>query len=239
MKKSVLIVDIEWDPDSPMESPSVLQLAAVKINHNNDEGDTFFSFIKPRFEIPDISKILTIMPITSGDIFSGKDITIVLSEFIKWCGPECSFVLWGSYNLNIFSRIMEEYITVNQDHTIDLQQVYSILSDSNYLNLEKACINSGIKVFYPLHHSRNDARSLTELYKTLAQKYDLEDVIQRHLNDKAERRSEKRKEKRKQQSQKKVMHLYQYILDLCSGVVHQKRCPTLQAGLPQSKDLIR
>lgn len=237
MEKSVFIVDIEWDPDSPLESPSVLQIAAVKINNNNDQVDSFFSFIKPRSELSDISKVLTIMPITSVDIFSSKDIDIVLSEFFQWCGSECSFVIWGSYNFLLFDRIMEVYFPVSHK-TLDLQRVYEIISKMNPVNLEKASISEGVKIFYPLHNALNDAYTLTELYKTLNSRYDFDALIAQYDIEKAEKRREKRRAKRKRQAQRRAMSTtlsYQYFIDMETGKFHKKGCIGLRYALSQLK----
>lgn len=235
MSKKIIIVDIEWNNNGPIDSPPLLQLGAVKIGRCEQVLDSFFSFIKPSNEISDLADILRIMPFTSEALLSGKDISDVLCEFSHWCGSVCSFVLWGSYNCRVFSNISSGYFPIDRFNTLDLQLVCSIISGTAPVSLDNACICSETKVYYPLHNALKDAQTLTELYKTLNVNYDLEDIMQQFLINKKERIREKRRAKRKRQSQKKAMIAYQYILDLGSGAVHKKGCPVLQNILSQLK----
>lgn len=86
MSRDIIIIDIEWDHSSPLESPSVLQLGAVKLNGNMQLADSYFSYIKPNNEISDMAKIFDFMPISADNIIGGKDSSTALGEFAEWCG---------------------------------------------------------------------------------------------------------------------------------------------------------
>jgi DNA polymerase III epsilon subunit-like protein len=235
MSKNIAIVDIEW-ADGTI-TPSILQFAAIKLNGQEEIIDSFFTFIKPSVEISDFKDILSIMPITSDDLLSGKDLSDVLPEFLDWCRSDWTPVLWGSYNTQVFERIMEGSLQI-EHKTLDLQRVYEIISKANPVNLEKASISEGVKIFYPLHNALNDAYTLTDLYKTLNSRYDFDALIAQYEIEKAEKRREKRRAKRKRQAQIRAMSTalsYQYFIDMETGKIHKKGCTSLQETVPQLK----
>ena len=236
MGPDVVCVDLEWNPDGSLESPSVLQLAAVKI-YNKQISDSFFAFIRPG-DISDVGKILSFMPITETDLLNGREFSDALSEFSCWCGADCSFVLWGSYNILVFKNIAEGYLQIEESDTLDLQQVYMMISGTNAVSLEKASIACGITILYPLHNALNDAYTLSNLYRALNGTFDFDTVIKQFMLAKAERKREKRRARRKRQAFRistSASSQYQFFADKDSGMIHHKGCPCLRDNDSQLK----
>lgn len=231
MEENLIIIDVEWDPNGSFESPSVLQLAAVKLNDCMQSIDSFFSFIKPNNEIPDMSKIINFMPITEENIITGKDPSTVLKEFSDWCGNNYLIVIWGSFNLQVFKAFVKGYIQVDQSNVLDLQQIFMIISGKSAMNLEKACIDFGSKITYPLHNSLNDAFTLAELYRKLQPEYDFNSLVLQYSMAKAEKKQLKSQSKRKRQSQKifaEIDSSYSFFISEDSNVIHHWNCSCLK-----------
>lgn len=87
-----------------------------------------------------------------------------------------------------------------------------IISEKSAMNLEKACIDAGSKITYPLHNSANDALTLTELYRKLQLEYDFNSLVLKHETIKAEKDRLKRIAKGNVKPKRDLLKLIYHII---------------------------
>jgi DNA polymerase III epsilon subunit-like protein len=230
--ENYITVDIEWEPES--NGSMILQLGATKLENNVVTG-TFFSFIKPDGEIPNVER-LDFMPVEMDDILNGENQDSVLQRFKGWCGENPSFIIWGSYNLVVFKSFLSEYLPISHNNTMDLQLTYSIYLKTDVMSIEKACRLLGIETILPAwHNSLYDCEQLAKLYQYIRDKCNLEAMMEQYSLEREARRREKRRKKRaklKKQSRavhkiKDIKHHCQYFIISETGMLHKNGCGEL------------
>ena len=119
------------------------------------------------------NNIKKILGITEKDLDNGTDFVSGVTEFLKWCGEDYTFVTWGSMDITELRRNMK-YYDVPENFSmpllyLDLQKLYSInFSDGKTrMNLKSAIDEQGIKGDEHYHSAMSDARYTAKIMKTL------------------------------------------------------------------------
>lgn len=224
-----IVVDLEWEPNSKISEPNVLQLGAVKINQDNEIIDSYYNLIKPEQSIVDMNLIVNLMPISEVQLMDGKNKNQVISDFINWCGKDVTFIIWGSTNYQVFKAFMNGNLEINKNNTIDLQTIYKMVKDEDFvISLSKACSKNMVKENYPLHHSLNDSITLAALYNKFS-KYEIELIVKQLLDEKKERIRVKRLRYRRRRVAERIIKMPHHHFFIIEGtdIIHRRNCSCL------------
>jgi inhibitor of KinA sporulation pathway (predicted exonuclease) len=112
-----IVLDLEWN-QSPVGKVGeqeglpfeILEIGAVKLDENLEYADSYQGIVRPQvyrdihFETQKILQKGLSEYLHTGRIFS-----VVVKEFLKWCGEEPLFCTWGSLDLMELQRNMKYY----------------------------------------------------------------------------------------------------------------------------------
>jgi DNA polymerase III subunit epsilon len=88
---------------------SIVSIGAIKMAKGRIElGNTFYSLVKPKSKSKMNGKSVLIHTITPTEVSGEKDIPAVLSEFIKFCGPEVLIGHFVSIDLGFINKALKQ-----------------------------------------------------------------------------------------------------------------------------------
>ena len=88
---------------------SIVSIGAIKMTDGRIElGNTFYSLVKPKSKSKMNGKSILIHTITPTEVSGEKEITAVLSEFLKFCGQEVLIGHCVSIDLGFINKAMKQ-----------------------------------------------------------------------------------------------------------------------------------
>lgn len=133
-----IVLDLEWN-QCPLGKKfeneklpfEIIEIGAVKLNDKLKEVGRFHKVIKPKVYKDIHFKTRQVINLTMKDLRQGVPFTIAAREFLKWCGKEYIFCIWGSLDITELRRNLNYY---DMDKLVDgpvkyydLQKLFSIL----------------------------------------------------------------------------------------------------------------
>ena len=130
-----IVLDLEWNqgqrPDLK-DAPTfeIIEIGAVKLDGHFHIVDSYQSLIKP--QIYDTMHKITaeLVNLNMEDLQKARKFTEVAAEFLKWCGDEYLFCIWGVQDLTEFQKNMDYYQMKHLSNGplkyYDVQKLYSL-----------------------------------------------------------------------------------------------------------------
>ncbi len=199
-----IVLDLEWNQSTdkfnkecglPFE---IVEIGAVKLNSKKEIIDSFEQIIKPQIFQTIHYMTTKIIHIDKEELDKGKPFPEVMQEFLKWCGQDRIFCIWGTLDLTELQRNMCYYgmdeLTQGPLLYYDIQKFFSITYEDGKLRraLEFAVDFLHIEKDIPFHRAYSDAYYTAKVFSVInqtkpeVQKYVSYDVFMVPKNKKEE-----------------------------------------------------
>lgn len=129
-----IVLDVEWNQGEEKKSgvPSfeIIEIGAVKLNEHFQIVDEYQSLVKP--QIYDSMHKITeeLVHLNMEDMKNARPFQVVIQEFLRWCGTDYIFCIWGVQDLSEIQKNMDYYqllsISRGPIKYYDVQKLYSI-----------------------------------------------------------------------------------------------------------------
>ena len=130
-----IVFDLEWNqsPQKQYEKKAIpfeiIEIGAVKLDENRRIIDSFQALVRPTVYKKMHSITEDIIHLSMKDLMKANGFVKVCSDFIKWCGDDSVFCIWGDLDLTELQRNMEYYkmkpIADGPLIFYDIQKLYS------------------------------------------------------------------------------------------------------------------
>lgn len=130
-----IVLDLEWNqghrPDLK-DAPTfeIIEIGAVKLDEHFHIVDTYQSLIKPQIYSTMHKITAELVNLDMQDLKDSSDFTKVAEEFLRWCGEDYLFCIWGVQDLTEFQKNMDYYhmppLSNGPLKYYDIQKLYSL-----------------------------------------------------------------------------------------------------------------
>lgn len=151
----------------------IIQIGAIKLNHNLKEIDHFNAYIKPQYNYI-IPRISNMTGITNEKVENSDDFSKVLDRFVDWVGEDFQIFAWSS---NDYRQLRDEAKYKNYNNE-NLKKIFKNWSDfqkefcnllglgkNNRISLDLALNLVGASFKGKRHNALSDSRNTIYLYK--------------------------------------------------------------------------
>lgn len=169
--KNFIVFDLEWNQSPEGKENSIehlpfeiIEIGAVKMDEHFQMVSTFHRLITPQvytqlhYKISEVTHLNLQKLEEEGDLFS-----VVIRDFVDWCGEECRFCTWGSMDLTELQRNVEYFHLKNPFekplYYYDVQKLYALWQGNirDKQSLDHAVEALGIQQSRPFHRALDDA----------------------------------------------------------------------------------
>ena len=167
-----IVIDLEWNQAMSAKSSvfnqlpihlrgEIIQIGAVKLTDDFQPGEEFQCDVRPVWFRKMHSKVKKLTGFDNARLAAGLDFTVAIENFLRWCGPDCTFMTWGYDDRGI----MEQNLIIHDldidwlGQWINLQLIYNRQTegDNNQKSLETAMEHFGIEQTRVAHDALGDA----------------------------------------------------------------------------------
>ncbi len=164
-----IVLDLEWNQSPGHIDPGcglpfeIIEIGAVKLNRFMQVVGKFSEIIKPQIYRNLHFMTSKIIHLNKEDLSSGRPFPEVMNDFLKWCGKNYRFCIWGTPDLTELQRNMCYYSMDDLSNGplpyLDIQKLFSLTYENGKLrrNLELAVDMLDIKKSHPFHRAYDDA----------------------------------------------------------------------------------
>ena len=130
-----ITLDLEWNQGSrpaPKDVPTfeIIEIGAVKLDEQFHIVDTFQSLIRPQIYNTMHKITAELVNLDMRDLEDEEEFTKVAEEFLRWCGEDYLFCIWGVQDLTEFQKNMDYYhmksLSKGPLKYYDIQKLYSL-----------------------------------------------------------------------------------------------------------------
>lgn len=178
-----IVLDLEWNQADNKHDLSgcipfeIVEIGAVKLNGRTAIKGEFEELIKPKI-YPHIHYMTSqIVHLDSEDLQNGRSFVDVMNDFLKWCGKDYIFCIWGTLDLTELQRNMCFYgmdeLSDKPLPFLDVQKLYSIAYEDGKVrrSLEYAVDELDIAKTVPFHRAQNDAYYTAKVLQRIHKEY--------------------------------------------------------------------
>jgi len=175
-----VILDLEWNQcpqgkarENPRLPFEIIEIGAIKLNESREQISSFHEVIRPLVYHKLHFRTREVIPVSPEELAHARTFTPVVRDFLKWCGPDCKFVTWGSLDLNELQRNMDYYhipnTLPNPLFYFDLQKMFSLQYEDGKIrrSLEDAVDYLGIVKTIAFHRAFDDTYYTAEVMKRM------------------------------------------------------------------------
>jgi len=164
-----IVLDLEWNQapgkiDKGCGVPfEIVEIGAVKLNKKLEIKDKFEQIIKPQIYRTIHYMTSKIVHLDQEALSKGRPFPEVMQEFLKWCGNDYRFCIWGTLDLTELQRNMCYYgmdeLTNKPLPFLDVQKLYSLAYEDGKVRraLEYAIDELKISKDEAFHRAYSDA----------------------------------------------------------------------------------
>lgn len=130
-----IVLDLEWNQGQKNDKRKVptfeiIEIGAVKLDEQFHVVDTFQRLIKPRIYNTMHKITAELINLDMRDLKDEDNFTKVAKEFLRWCGEDYLFCIWGVQDLTEFQKNMDYYrmepLSRGPLKYYDIQKLYSL-----------------------------------------------------------------------------------------------------------------
>lgn len=175
-----IVLDLEWNQaaykvDEEDELPfEIIEIGAVKLDKNGVKLDEFQRLIRPQVYPFLVRRTRELTGWTDDDLDrDGIYFEDACPEFLKWCGRDYMFCVWGPGDLTQLERNMSYYdLKIPWKYPLkylDVQKLYALQEKEgkNRRTLESVIEKLGLPTERPFHHAVDDAFYTGEVFRRL------------------------------------------------------------------------
>lgn len=174
-----IVLDLEWNQTVdkfnkeyglPFE---ILEIGAVKLNKKMEIVDKFEEVVKPQIYHSMNFMTTKIVQFEQEELDNGRPFPEVMSDFLKWCGRDYIFCIWGTLDLTELQRNMVYYgmdeLTDGPLKYFDIQKFFSIGYEDGKIRraLEYSVDYMGIEKDIPFHRAYSDAYYTAKIFQII------------------------------------------------------------------------
>lgn len=175
-----IVLDLEWNQaafkvdeegDLPFE---IIEIGAIKLDKDANIIDEFQSLIRPQVYPFLLRRTRELTGWTDRDLDEkGVYFDDICPEFLKWCGKDCVFVVWGGSDLTQLERNMAYYkLPIPWKYPLkylDAQKLYALQENEGKVRrtLESVVEKYELPMDRPFHHAIDDAFYTAKIFKLL------------------------------------------------------------------------
>lgn len=167
-----VVIDLEWNQAMSSKSSvfnhlpihlrgEIIQIGAVKLNDDYTPGEEFQCDVRPVWFRKMHYKVKKLTGFDNERLSHGLPFAEAITQFLDWCGPDCTFMTWGYDDRGI----MEQNLIIHDldidwlGDWINLQLIYNNQTDGdrNQKSLETAMEHFGIEQTRVAHDALGDA----------------------------------------------------------------------------------
>ena len=185
-----IVFDLEWNQadgkhaENGMLPFEIVEIGAVKLNRRMQIIDRFEEVIKPKI-YPHMHYMATkIIQIDKETLDNGGDFPAVMERFLKWCGNNYRFCIWGTLDITELQRNMcfygMEELTTKPMPFLDVQKLYSLAYEDGKVRraLEYVVDEIGLVKDEPFHRADSDAYYTAKVLEYIHKRHkEVEDYI--------------------------------------------------------------
>ena len=180
---NIIVMDLEWNQNSfgkkerNSDKPvfEIIEIGAVKLNEEYEIIDEFSQLINPQIYQTMHRVTADLIHLQMNELRKGKEFSVVMKEFLEWCGEDYIFATWGPLDLLELQRNMKYYemdsLSNGPMKFYDVQKLFSlgILKDKMRKTLEFAIDYFAIDKDIPFHRAYSDAYYTAKVFKKIAE----------------------------------------------------------------------
>lgn len=175
-----IVLDLEWNQaaykvdeegDLPFE---IIEIGAVKLNENAEKTDEFQRLIRPQVYPFLLRRTKELTGWKDRDLDErGVYFEDACEEFLKWCGRDYVFAVWGGSDLTQFQRNMAYFkIRIPWKFPLkylDVQKLFALQENEGKTRrtLESAVERYGLPMDRPFHHAVDDAAYTAAVFQKI------------------------------------------------------------------------
>lgn len=185
-----IVLDLEWNQaDGKIDRAGclpfeIVEIGAVKLNRRMAIIDEFEELIKPKI-YPHLHYMTSqIIHVDNEDFVNARSFEEVMNDFLKWCGKDYIFCIWGTLDLTELQRNMMFYgmdeLSVKPLPFMDVQKMFSIAYEDGKIRraLEFGVDYLDITKNQPFHRAKNDAYYTAKVLEKIHKKHrDVENYL--------------------------------------------------------------
>jgi len=178
-----IVLDLEWNQaDGKIDKSGclpfeIVEIGAVKLNRWMNITGEFEELIKPKI-YPHLHHMTSkIVNIESKDFENARSFVEVMEDFLKRCGKDYIFCIWGTLDLTELQRNMIFYgmdeLSTKPLPFLDIQKLFSIAYEDGKVRraLEYGVDFLNIKKDQPFHRAKNDAYYTAKVFEQIHKKH--------------------------------------------------------------------
>ena len=182
-----IVFDLEWNqgmersPDKP--GFEIIEIGAVKLDENFRLLARYQSLIKPQMYTTMHRITAELVHLDIRDLQDARPFAEVGEEFLRWCGEDYIFCIWGSQDLTEFQRNMDYYhmkpLSKGPLKYYDVQKLYSLACEDGRVRSALSRIveeEQLIEDEVPFHRAFGDAYYTARIFRKIADRELLERV---------------------------------------------------------------
>ena len=111
-----IVMDLEWNqfmsPKEAVRKPlllhgEIIQIGAVKLDESFGIVDRIRIMVRPRYYLRMHWKVSKLTGISTRELRQGMPFPEAAARFREWCGPEFTFLTWGTNDTEILLENLE------------------------------------------------------------------------------------------------------------------------------------
>jgi DNA polymerase III epsilon subunit-like protein len=175
-----IVLDLEWNQSSgknDYELPfEIVEVGAVKLNRRFEIVDRFEQLIKPQIYRSMHFMTSRIIHLEKEELDKGRPFPEVMQEFLKWCGRNNIFCIWGTLDLTELQKNMCYYgmdeLSAGPLKYYDIQKFFSLTYEDGKSRraLEYAVDYLHIDKDIPFHRAYSDAYYTAKVFMEIDKK---------------------------------------------------------------------
>ena len=187
-----IILDLEFTPVDETQQEmkqaakfEIIQLGAVKLNHNNEIIGKYDSFVKPRYSKRIDPKVVNLTGITDDMIREAPDFIAVMNGFLGWAGENLTILSWSMDDYRVLKKeskqkdLIDERLDRLFENWYDLQKMFGdALGIDRQIALEHAVVGLDMVFEGNQHTALDDAINTANVFRIMQQ----EDIKSRYKN---------------------------------------------------------
>ncbi len=178
-----IVLDLEWnqaayksveEEDLPFE---IIEIGAVKMDQNTNILGEFQRLIRPQVYPFLVRRTKQLTGWKDKDLDEkGIYFEDACAEFLKWCGNDCTFLVWGGSDLTQLERNMAYFdIKIPWKYPLkylDVQKLYALQEGEGKVrrSLDVVAERYELESDRPFHHAVDDAWYTAQIFKRIDRK---------------------------------------------------------------------
>ncbi len=172
-----IVFDLEWNQATVNEKKveklpfEIIEIGAFKLDDNLKKVDEYHRVIKPKYYKKLHHRVSKLVNISKDELSCGYNFDIVAEDFLKFCGKDFIFCVWGSSDVYTLRSNLSFY-NINYDFGepvkyLDVQKLYSFCKYDSLtrVSLKDAVEELKIEKNKLFHRAQEDASYTMQVMK--------------------------------------------------------------------------